>query len=295
MERAARAPWQAAAVGQELGRAHAALRSLQQRDPAWAAAMRWVSVLLWFNPWLDRLAQRTRLAAELRCDAAALAGEKNMRRAYADAYLQTLRMSMAEALQCPVTAFSPHDLRSHHMRIAHIVHGDPRRGKHPLINGLLIGAGIAASLGLGAVHAAASQSPDTSRLTGSIVDGRISAGFGAVPHPKSPHRGIDLSAPLGTPIRAPGAGVVQTATERYPQGEAYGSVVVIDHGNGVQTVYAHLGTMKVKAGEHVKQGQVLAEVGMTGRTTGPHVHVEVVVDGARVDPAQWLSQPIAAR
>ena len=181
------------------------------------------------------------------------------------------------------------------MRIAHIVHGDPRRGKHPLINGLLIGAGIAASLGLGAVHAAASQSPDTSRLTGSIVDGRISAGFGAVPHPKSPHRGIDLSAPLGTPIRAPGAGVVQTATERYPQGEAYGSVVVIDHGNGVQTVYAHLGTMKVKAGEHVKQGQVLAEVGMTGRTTGPHVHVEVVVDGARVDPAQWLSQPIAAR
>jgi murein DD-endopeptidase MepM/ murein hydrolase activator NlpD len=98
------------------------------------------------------------------------------------------------------------------------------------------------------------------------------------------HQGIDLSAPKGTPVRATAAGKVVVAE----RSGAYGRTVVIDHGNGVTTRYAHLRKIKVNEGERVKAGEVIGEVGKSGNASGPHVHYEVVRNGTPVDPWPFM-------
>lgn len=103
-------------------------------------------------------------------------------------------------------------------------------------------------------------------------------GFGSNGHRH--HSGIDISAPLGTPIRAARAGRVTLADWYYD----YGSTVIIDHGDGVSTLYGHASKLLVNPGEAVEERQDIALVGCTGRCTGPHVHFEVRVNGQAVNP-----------
>jgi murein DD-endopeptidase MepM/ murein hydrolase activator NlpD len=98
------------------------------------------------------------------------------------------------------------------------------------------------------------------------------------------HEGVDFSARVGTPIVAAANGVV-IAAEQHPE---YGNLVEVDHGNDYTTRYAHASTLLVKTGQLVKRGQRLAEVGSTGRSTGPHLHFEVRYKGASVNPARFL-------
>jgi murein DD-endopeptidase MepM/ murein hydrolase activator NlpD len=98
------------------------------------------------------------------------------------------------------------------------------------------------------------------------------------------HNGIDFGASAGTPIRAAADGVVVSAG---PLG-GYGNATVIDHGNGLATMYAHQSQIIVSAGQHVSRGQVIGYVGSTGFSTGPHLHFEVRVQGTPVDPMQYL-------
>lgn len=100
------------------------------------------------------------------------------------------------------------------------------------------------------------------------------------------HRGVDLTAPVGTDIYAAMDGTVIEAT-RHKQ---YGNYVVVDHGNGVTTLYAHSKVNFVRVGELVRRGQKIAEVGMTGRTTGPHLHFEVRFDGVHQNPFPFLNE-----
>jgi hypothetical protein len=98
------------------------------------------------------------------------------------------------------------------------------------------------------------------------------------------HPGIDIGAALGTPIESPAAGTVIVASS----GGGYGRHVKLDHGNGVRSLYGHLSRLDVKAGQRVEKGQVIGLVGSTGRSTGPHLHYEVRVEGKRVDPRSFL-------
>ena len=100
------------------------------------------------------------------------------------------------------------------------------------------------------------------------------------------HEGIDFMSPTGQPIRAAGAGVV-VYSANHPQ---YGNMVEIDHGNGLVTRYAHASKLDVKVGDVVVIGQKVAEVGSTGRSTGPHLHFEVRVRGAAVNPNKYLQK-----
>lgn len=100
------------------------------------------------------------------------------------------------------------------------------------------------------------------------------------------HEGIDFVAEPGTPIRSAAAGVV-TVAEVHPQ---YGNMIEIDHGNDMTTRYAHTSRMHVKAGAVVKRGQVIAAVGSTGRSTGPHLHFEVRIRGVAQNPNRFLQQ-----
>jgi murein DD-endopeptidase MepM/ murein hydrolase activator NlpD len=118
---------------------------------------------------------------------------------------------------------------------------------------------------------------------------RITSKFGHRPNPVGKghafHGGIDLGAPAGTPVHAVAAGtVIKAAYDR-----TYGNVVVINHHNGYKTLYAHASKLMVKAGQKVKAGQQIAQVGSTGRSTGPHLHFEIHRSGRQVDPGPYLA------
>lgn len=103
------------------------------------------------------------------------------------------------------------------------------------------------------------------------------------------HTGIDISAPNGVPIRATGDGMVIKAE----MGNGYGREVVIDHGHGVETLYGHMSGFAVVAGQTVVRGQVIGYVGHSGRTTGSHLHYEVRIRSAPVNPHKYLQTTIA--
>jgi len=119
---------------------------------------------------------------------------------------------------------------------------------------------------------------------------RLSSNFGTRKDPftgrKRTHNGIDFAAPQGTDIFAAESGTVLIAQEW----SGYGNCIIIDHGNGLWTVYAHIrnGGIKVEKGQTVKRGQKIAEVGSTGRSTGPHLHFEVRKNEQPVDPIDYL-------
>lgn len=117
---------------------------------------------------------------------------------------------------------------------------------------------------------------------------RVSSGFGYRIHPilhvKKLHTGIDIPVPSGTEIVSANAGTVIMAGFN----DSYGNVVVVDHGGGIATLYAHNSKLLVRNGQEVKQGETISYSGSTGRSTGPHLHFEVRVDGKYIDPMNWL-------
>jgi len=122
---------------------------------------------------------------------------------------------------------------------------------------------------------------------------KISSGFGVRHDPftgrLARHMGLDIPAAHGTAILASGGGRVVTAGFRGP----YGKAIVIDHGHGTQTLYGHCSELYVRAGEIVMPRQKIAAVGSTGRSTGPHLHFEVIRNGQRVEPGQVLADVLA--
>ena len=121
-----------------------------------------------------------------------------------------------------------------------------------------------------------------------LPDGFMGSPFGSRIDPfngkVSRHDGIDFNAPSGSPIHSAAGGIV-IAAEMHT---SYGNMVDIDHGNGLVTRYAHAQKLLVKQGDIVKRGQIVAEVGSTGRSTGAHLHFEVRVDGEAIDPRRYL-------
>jgi murein DD-endopeptidase MepM/ murein hydrolase activator NlpD len=100
------------------------------------------------------------------------------------------------------------------------------------------------------------------------------------------HSGVDISAVMGTSVHAAADGVVEYAAS---VGDGYGKMVVIDHGNGLQTRYAHLSRFEVIPGQEIRRGEILGYSGNTGRVTSPHLHFEVRRGGVAVNPYPFLT------
>jgi hypothetical protein len=120
------------------------------------------------------------------------------------------------------------------------------------------------------------------------VRGVITAGFGQRMDPFTGegafHSGVDIAAPVGTPVRAVADGILFHAGPD----SSYGNEALIDHGYGLTTKYGHLRSLTVVVGQEVSRGEIIGTVGMTGRTTGPHLHYEVLVGGTPVNPVNYL-------
>ncbi|MDR0885604.1 MAG: M23 family metallopeptidase [Clostridiales Family XIII bacterium] len=99
------------------------------------------------------------------------------------------------------------------------------------------------------------------------------------------HKGVDFTASVGTPVYAADSGVVVSCEQ---DGSGYGNIIVVDHGGGIETAYAHLSAFTVSPGTRVMRGDQIASSGNTGRSTGPHLHFEVRINGTAVNPMQYL-------
>jgi murein DD-endopeptidase MepM/ murein hydrolase activator NlpD len=130
--------------------------------------------------------------------------------------------------------------------------------------------------------------PENSRPSLWPVEGRLMSPFAQRTDPFSGegefHKGVDISATTGTPVHVTADGLVIHAEIE----SGYGKLVVVDHGNGVQTYYAHLSKFYVHTGQTVRRGDIVGAVGATGRVTAPHLHYEVRMGGAPVNPTRYL-------
>ena len=121
------------------------------------------------------------------------------------------------------------------------------------------------------------------------VEGRHSSVFGLRrfwnDQPRSPHSGLDIAANTGTPIESPAPGIVAVTGDYFFNG----NTVMVDHGGGLVTMYCHLDAIGVQEGQTVARGDVLGQVGATGRSTGPHLHWSVSLAGVRVDPERMMA------
>ena len=132
-----------------------------------------------------------------------------------------------------------------------------------------------------------SSSSNASAMLGSLSfrrplnSSRISAGYLGYPG----HRGIDFPSPQGTPVMAAEAGTVTTVLY---SNKSYGNRVIIDHGNGISTLYGHNSTISVSLGQKVNKGQTIAGVGSTGKSTGNHVHFEIRINGKPINPTSYV-------
>jgi murein DD-endopeptidase MepM/ murein hydrolase activator NlpD len=122
------------------------------------------------------------------------------------------------------------------------------------------------------------------------VDGRLIGGFGPRQDPFSGegqeiHKGVDISGIVGTPVHVTADGIVKFAD----MFSGYGRLVVVDHGGGIETWYAHMSKFYVHTGQEVRRGELVGAVGMSGRVTAPHLHYEVRVNGRPMNPYQYLA------
>lgn len=274
------------------------LAHVRRGDTRLFTATQLARVLFWFNPLVGQIARHAELAAEESADALVLRKGVD-RRAYAACFVEGLKFAAARMNAHPALApsFTPSDRNGRRRRLNSILSPESAPQRAPLTTRLMASA-AASTLALIAVgQAALAVDPDAASdrrrtLSAMPLIGDVTMAFGekATDKKDAPaHSGLDIKAPKGATVTAPGDGVVVEATDHYRGSPAWGKVVVIDHGHGLVTRYAHLDSYAVRKGDRVKTGEIIARVGATGKVTGPHLHFETLRNGEAVDPSAVIA------
>lgn len=275
------------------------LTHIRRRDPVLIMFVHILGCFLWFIPFIRWFKTQFLWAVELSCDRNVLkSSDAVIGKIYAQAMLHTLQQCSGADNRKDVVGFSVFNevsqLSLFKRRMVNIrkatQDASPSKFKSGVLRGLLL---FCTSLfTVGGVLAKPSLSISSLGVESWIVpieNARISSQFGELStFRKNPHRGTDFAAVLGTPIVAPADGIIVVSTDHYKH-KNYGKIIVIDHGEGTQTLYSHLDAREVEVGQRVKAGQKIGTVGATGKVTGPHLHFELIEQGERVDPEHLLA------
>lgn len=258
-------------------------------DQRYFVVLALIDAVFWIHPGVRWQTARCRLAAEIACDIAACAGRPEMRRTYAELIVRALQHAAGSALPCAPAVFSPRTKGEFGMRLTEIMRPRSSRSKAQT---RMLAVAAALVLPFGAAQWASAKEGATADFAAAVMnEGKITSTFGVRAHPLDGterwHHGTDIAAPTGTPVYAPAAGVV-TKTE---WSEGYGNLLEVTHEGGTVTRYAQLEGFEVSIGDKVWAGQTIARVGSTGRSTGPHLHLEVFIAGQRVDPQDMIKMP----
>ncbi|MEO0880862.1 MAG: M23/M56 family metallopeptidase, partial [Pseudomonadota bacterium] len=257
-------------------------------------------VIFWFNPFVKAIAGRLELAAEQGADDLVVANGVS-KRAYAACFIEGLRYAIASRSQQdranlssqlgPILtpSFTPQDRKGRRKRLDGILAAGHGASLKTSTKMLLGGVSVIASAAVFAqASLAVSPQAQADGAIGAIalpVDGAIMKGFGALGpdyDPGKPHQGVDIRAKRGADVRTPREGVVVDVIDNGANG--WGKTVLIDHGAGLKTRYAHLDSYAVSKGAVLRAGQVIGKVGSTGEATRAHLHFETIVDGVAADP-----------
>ncbi len=280
--------WQLSTAQRHLLLAHE-LVHMQRRDPQQLLALRLVVAACWFMPVLRYLEQAFMQSIELTVDQAVLAKQPGQAALYGQTLLSSLKLSQAGQGSALTPGFihGAADKGFYQQRLQQLFQCSPglslwQRWRISIVFG---GAVLLLQLSSSALSYSA---PPQAWL---LPVGQVAVtSFYAEKHPfrqNRPHQGLDFGSAAGTTITATQKGKVLIA-DATSLNSRYGNVVLIDHGHGYQTLYAHLNDFHVVAGQTVQAGEPIGTVGATGRVTGPHLHFEILLNGQQQDPALYL-------
>ncbi|QGX40213.1 M23/M56 family metallopeptidase [Permianibacter aggregans] len=261
------------------------LAHLENHDTAWLPLCRFLLALCWPVLPLWFFYRDILLQSELAADAHALQNaDANERRRYARHLVNAMQQPCDSAPGMP--AFALRKSGSIKMRIRNILDHKTAASKS---RKLIAAAALSFVLPLAGLQTVLAASGKEVAFISPLLEGTLTSTFGDRRNPFNGktvhHNGVDIKAPIGTAILAPAKGEVVFAGKK---NDNYGIVVEIQHLGGFRTVYAHLQSTHLKVGEGVAEGAEIGRVGVSGKSTGPHVHVEVYRRDQRVDPLQYL-------
>ncbi|WP_186435124.1 M23/M56 family metallopeptidase [Rheinheimera sediminis] len=265
------------------------LTHLQRCDPQQLLALRILVALCWFNPVLRRIEQAFIRSMELAVDKAVLQKQPEQALLYGQTLLCSLKQSQAEQMPALMPGFiqSQASQSFYQQRLQQLFQPAPALSFWQKWRATAALCSTALLLNVGCAQLSFSSPPEEWVLPVGKVP--ITSFYG-VKHPfrqNRPHQGLDFGAKRGATVKAAQKGKVLIA-DQTSLNSRYGKAVLIDHGHGYQTLYAHLDDFYIKAGQTLEPGQPIGKVGSTGRVTGPHLHFELLVDGKQQDPTPYL-------
>jgi murein DD-endopeptidase MepM/ murein hydrolase activator NlpD len=267
---------------------HHELIHLKNQDPLIILIGQVLTSLAWFNPLIKRFNQQLIWSIETSCDQEVLNNKPNLRRIYAQAMLQILRDSASKKSKFLIAAFSMKTHRSLTMRINNIMNPMNLEYKSKPKKYRLWGTAIV----FGAISAIAQPQLDTSQkmqeFKSPMKNVDITSNYGYRAKFKEFHRGIDLRGQIGTSIYSVNDGVIIESTDLLKGKKGYGTIVIIDHGDGLHSLYSHLNQRAVEVGDNVVAGQEIGFVGETGLATGPHLHLEILKNNQHQNPSDYI-------
>jgi len=271
------------------------LTHVKRHDPKLVLIFRFIAGLFWFNPFLQIFEKRFLQSMEMNCDSEVIRAYPKLKLEYAQALLASLKFSKNSTENRLMAYFSGPGFQKQdfEIRIRQAM------GKSTPVN---YGMGYRFSLfllfsfiGFTAIAAKPHTPAQTINIASEtsfvpVSDGYISSGYEDISafRGNRPHKALDFAAATGTEVVASFSGTVLIADDSTLH-QNYGKVVLIEHKEQLQSLYAHLDTINVKAGQFISAGSKLGTVGSTGRTTGPHLHFEVLKEGKRANPNHYLN------
>jgi len=269
------------------------LAHIKRQDPRAVIIFRFFASLCWFNPFLSLFEKNFLKNMELECDKQVITLFPKQKLNYAQALIMSLKLNKQHSINQLSTSFSGTKYTKQDLEQRIITVMEPNSTVKYGLSYRVTLTLFTFFLGTFAIIANPILPQDSFESTEygifPVEHSVISSNFDVINDFRGPkrHKGIDFVASLGTTVVATFSGKVLIANNTTLH-QNYGKVVLIEHGDKVQSLYAHLNNFAVKSGQYVYAGQTIGTVGETGRVTGPHLHFEILNDGKRADPNNYL-------